>query len=216
MPREQVEQRLPIITERLPAFAQQAGGAQAPMLAAVHAMRVFEEHLPISRTGFVGLFGGIEWQWLTARALIDRDYEVSGRVLAVTDSPRSETPWTETTLHDPANGRCIARMLMLSRLLKESSRPAGKGHPRTMKTTSAYPPALRALMILWLSCAIGFIHGRSCGRSGARGAWSPGRRCHAIDLARGHGAFCRGGSASRTRDCRLALVPEQRCTGCDA
>ena len=121
VPRADVQRRLPIITECLPAFTQPAGIAQAPLSAAVHAMRVFEERLPVSRTGFVGLFGGIEWQWLDGPVLIDVDYEVGGRVLAVTDSPRSEMLWTETTLHDPAKGHCIARMLMLSRLLKGSS-----------------------------------------------------------------------------------------------
>ncbi|MBL0088972.1 MAG: hypothetical protein IPP44_20785 [Ideonella sp.] len=121
VPQADVERRLPIITECLPAFALPAGEALAPLSAAVHALRVFEERLPIARTGFVGLFGGIEWQWLNGPMVVGRAYEVSGRVLAVTDSPRSEMLWTETTLHDPANGLAIARMLMLSRLLKESS-----------------------------------------------------------------------------------------------
>jgi len=52
---------------------------------------------------------------------VDHPYEVRGRVVAVTDSPRSEMLWTETTVHDPVSGRDTARMLMLSRLLKESS-----------------------------------------------------------------------------------------------
>ena len=121
VPRSDVDRRLPIITECLPEFVSESAQAWAPLSAAVHALRVFEERLPIERTGFVGLFGGIEWQWLAGPMLVDRPYEVRGEVIAVTDSPRSEMLWTETVVHDPARGCDIARMLMLSRLLKESS-----------------------------------------------------------------------------------------------
>jgi hypothetical protein len=121
VPREDVERRLPILTERLPAFGLAGDQAEAPLSAAVHALRVFEERLPVARSGFVGLFGGIEWQWLNGPMRVERPYEVSGRVLAVTDSPRSEMLWTETVVRDPALGSEVARMLMLSRLLKQSS-----------------------------------------------------------------------------------------------
>jgi len=120
VPGEDVVRRLPIITEVLPAFTRPGSLAEAPLSAAVHAMRVFEERLPVERR-FVGLFGGIEWQWLHGPMRVERPYEVSGRVLAVTDSPRSEMLWTETVVRDPALGSEVARMLMLSRLLKQSS-----------------------------------------------------------------------------------------------
>jgi hypothetical protein len=121
VPHEDVQRRLPIITECLPAFSRAGEQAEAPLSAAVHALRVFEERLPVARSGFVGLFGGIEWQWLNGPMQVERPYEVSGRVLAVTDSPRSEMLWTETVVRDPARGHDVARMLMLSRLLKQSS-----------------------------------------------------------------------------------------------
>lgn len=121
VPRADVDRRLPIITECLPEFAPPSAQGWAPLSAAVHALRVFEERLPIAQTGFVGLFGGIEWQWLAGPMLVDRPYEVRGEVIAITDSPRSEMLWTETVVHDTALGCDVARMLMLSRLLKESS-----------------------------------------------------------------------------------------------
>lgn len=121
VPQDDVNRRLPIITECLPEFAPQTAPAWAPLSAAVHALRVFEQRLPIEQTGFVGLFGGIEWQWLAGPMRVDHAYEVRGEVVAITDSPRSEMLWTETTVHDPALGCDVARMLMLSRLLKESS-----------------------------------------------------------------------------------------------
>lgn len=121
VPREDVQRRLPILTECLPAFCRAGDLAEAPLSAAVHALRVFEDRLPVQRIGFVGLFGGIEWQWLNGPMHVEHPYEVSGRVLAVTDSPRSEMLWTETVVRDPALGCDVARMLMLSRLLKQSS-----------------------------------------------------------------------------------------------
>lgn len=50
-----------------------------------------------------------------------RDDQIHGRLLALGDSPRSEMLRTEITLHDPAAGTDVVRMLMLSRLLKASS-----------------------------------------------------------------------------------------------
>ena len=123
VPSDDVKRRLPIITEVLPAFHSSTDGGQtlAPLSAAVHAMRVFEERLPIARSGFVGLFGAIEWQWIHGPVWVDRPYEVSGRVVGVMESPRTEMLWTETALWEPDTGREVARMLMLSRLLKDSS-----------------------------------------------------------------------------------------------
>lgn len=124
VPRAEVERRRPLLTE-LPATPGPGADDVAPMAAAVHALRVFEERLPIARSGvgggFVGLFGGIEWQWLDGPLQIDHPYEVRGEVVAISDSPRSEMLWTETVAHDPARGVDAARMLMLSRLLKNSS-----------------------------------------------------------------------------------------------
>ena len=123
VPQADIARRLPFITERRSAFSQPNahGVCEVPLSAAVHTMRVFEAQLPVARSGFVGLFGAIEWQWLSGPMWADRTYEVSGTVLALGDSPRSEMLWTETTLHDPELRQDVARMLMLSRLLKDSS-----------------------------------------------------------------------------------------------
>jgi hypothetical protein len=123
VPSADIDRRLADITEPRPEFsaASHDGGRVAPLSAAVHAMRVFETQLPIATRGFVGLFGAIEWQYLDGPVFADRDYQVQGRVLAIGDSPRTEMLWTETRLHDPARGVDVARMLMLSRLLKATS-----------------------------------------------------------------------------------------------
>ncbi len=118
-----ITRRLTDITEPRPEFtdATRFGGCVAPLSAAVHALRVLESALPLAGGPFVGLFGAIEWQYLNGPVLADHDYTASGRVLAITDSPRSEMLWLASTLYDPATGTDVARMLMLSRLLKNSS-----------------------------------------------------------------------------------------------
>jgi hypothetical protein len=123
VPAADIDRRLPIITEPRPEFTDATGfdGRVLPLSAAVHAMRVIEQRLPLAAGEFVGLFGAIEWQYLHGPVFAERDYTVQGRVLAIGDSPRTEMLWTETTLHDPTLGIDVARMLMLSRLLKASS-----------------------------------------------------------------------------------------------
>ena len=121
-PAAAVVQRLALLTEPLPEHQAQAErAAELPLSTAIHAMRVHESHLPLNGPLGVGLFGAIEWQWLNGPMFAEHDYAVAMCVLATGTSPRSEMLWTETTLSDPATGQNVARMLMLSRLLKESS-----------------------------------------------------------------------------------------------
>lgn len=94
---------------------------EVPLSTAIHALRVYEPRLPIAAGAGIGMFGAIEWQWLHGPMHTERDYEVAAQVLAVGTSPKSEMLWTEATLSDPAQGRDVARMLLLSRLLKQSS-----------------------------------------------------------------------------------------------
>jgi hypothetical protein len=51
----------------------------------------------------------------------ERDYLVEGRVLALGESPKTEVAWYESTLREAADGRPVARLIMMSRLLKASS-----------------------------------------------------------------------------------------------
>jgi hypothetical protein len=102
-------------------LTEEVAADEVPLSTAIHALRVYEPRLPIALGTGVGLFGAIEWQWLNGPLRSERAYEVAARVLAVGTSPKSEMLWTEATLSDPADGREVARMLMLSRLLKQSS-----------------------------------------------------------------------------------------------
>lgn len=93
-----------------------------PVLAAnlvVDAFRAVEKDLVPIDGPFVGLYGAIEVSSLAGPILADTDYTVSGRILALGDSPKTETIWYEAELREA--GRPIARFLHMSRLLKASS-----------------------------------------------------------------------------------------------
>ena len=68
---------------------------------------------------FVGLYGGIEIGYLDGPVLEETDYESSSSVVGLGDSPKTEILWRESRLHK--DGRPIARMLKMDRLLKNSS-----------------------------------------------------------------------------------------------
>ena len=76
---------------------------------------------PRERGRYVGLFGAIELQLLAGPIFVEHDYVADGRVLALSDSPKTEMVWYESTLKEPSDGAPVARMIMLSRCLKASS-----------------------------------------------------------------------------------------------
>ncbi len=123
IPQADIDVRLAIITERRAEFsdARRFGHAVAPLSAAVHAMRVFENALPLANSNFVGMFGAIDWQFLNGPVFADHAYLVDGCVLAIGESRKTEMLWYECTLRDTTTDQEIARMLMLSRLLKSTS-----------------------------------------------------------------------------------------------
>ncbi len=69
----------------------------------------------------VGLFGAIEVQHLNGPLFVETDYLARGRVLAVSETPKTEFFWYESTLTDPVEGTDIASMLMMLRFMKASS-----------------------------------------------------------------------------------------------
>lgn len=72
----------------------------------------------------VGLFGAIEIGFEQGPFLMNRDYHLESRVVCVGQSPKTEYVWYETDAFD-AKGQRIARLLMQSRAMKDSS-PAYK------------------------------------------------------------------------------------------
>ncbi|WP_411287896.1 hypothetical protein [Phenylobacterium sp.] len=115
--------RLQGITEPLPEYREAAiwGERVAAPAVAIDALRAVEGPLFRAKAGFVGMFGAIEVQHLGAPIFLDHDYLVDGRLVALGSSPKTEMAWYESTLKDAADCRPVARLLMLTRLLKASS-----------------------------------------------------------------------------------------------
>jgi hypothetical protein len=74
----------------------------------------------IGTTGGVGLFGAIEVAHHNGPVYQDRSYSVSARVVAVSESPKTESMWFDSSAHDDA-GRLIVTQRMMLRFMKDSS-----------------------------------------------------------------------------------------------
>jgi hypothetical protein len=72
---------------------------------------------------FVGLYGAIEIRHHKGPLLLNTDYTITGHVLDVSDSPKTEVLWytTEARKADDPTGEPVASLTMMTRLLKDSS-----------------------------------------------------------------------------------------------
>jgi hypothetical protein len=121
--RAQLDERLALITEPMDEYdgRNRWGRAVLPPSLLVRAMRVVEPTLLARPEPVVGLFGAIEVQHLHGPAFVDTDYLVHGRLIAVSDTPKTEYCWYEAMLTDAAGGTQVASMLMMLRFMKASS-----------------------------------------------------------------------------------------------
>ena len=121
--REQTEHRAAVATERMPSYydASVWGEVVAAPALAIDALRVVEKPLFQVEGAYVGMFGAIDLQWLDGPVFVQHDYRADGRVLALSESPKTEVVWYESTLKDASDNRPVARMVMMTRLLKASS-----------------------------------------------------------------------------------------------
>jgi hypothetical protein len=68
----------------------------------------------------VGLFGAIEIAFLAGPVLLDRAYRVTGEVVALSQTPKTEVLWFDSLARD-SGGQPVAAMRMMLRQLKASS-----------------------------------------------------------------------------------------------
>lgn len=114
-----VDQRLEVITEPLEVYRRDP--AFLPPSLVVRIMRPAESSiLPRHKDIGVGLFGAIEIQHINGPVLAETDYQVTAKVLAVSETPKTEYLWYESTLSD-TDGNAVAAMLMMLRFMKASS-----------------------------------------------------------------------------------------------
>lgn len=112
--------RLEAITEPLGWYtgASLWGGAIVNPGLLVHLMVQVQRRIALPADA-VGLYGAIEVRHLAGPVFADRDYEVSGRVVAVGQTPKTEYLWYETAMREGAKE--VASMLMMLRFMKASS-----------------------------------------------------------------------------------------------
>jgi hypothetical protein len=114
--RAALDRRVEAITEPMDIYKD---GVLPPSVAC-QLMRGVENTL-FSRTGVVGLFGAIELQTLAGPLLAEKDYVARGRILALTESPKTENVWYQSWVKDAATGEDAGWMIMYLRFLKGSS-----------------------------------------------------------------------------------------------
>lgn len=120
---ERQRQRMAVITEPLDWYVGDSpwGGPIAmptSMVQALYAKSVAT--LRGQMGGAVGLFGAIELRNINGPVRVGTPYTVTGHVVAVGQSPKTEYMWFETGMDDAAGTR-IAEMRMLLRWMKASS-----------------------------------------------------------------------------------------------
>lgn len=70
---------------------------------------------------FVGMYGAIEVRSLDGPMFLETEYEVTGHVLAVSESPKTEVLWYRTQARPAGRPEVVAELTMMTRLLKDSS-----------------------------------------------------------------------------------------------
>jgi hypothetical protein len=116
-------ERMKVITDPLEWYTKPSpwGGAIATPAAMVHLLYtqpIASLHGKLGQA--VGLFGAIELRNISGPVLVERPYRVSGSIVSLGQSPKTEFMWFETAV-DEAPGRRIAEMRMLLRFMKASS-----------------------------------------------------------------------------------------------
>ena len=74
----------------------------------------------------LGLFLDLEVRMVNGPIFAEQDYVLRRSVVGLSESKRTESYWTETTITDPASGDLVAVVLLHQGVFKESF----EGYPR--------------------------------------------------------------------------------------
>ncbi|HEY3799732.1 MAG TPA: hypothetical protein VGL58_15385 [Caulobacteraceae bacterium] len=118
---EAVERRLSHITEHLKEY-----DGDKSILAPSMVVGLFRGHAQekLYKTDgpAVGLFGAIELQSINGPVRADTPYKLRAKVLALSESPKTENVWYRAWAADPETGKDVTSMLMYLRYMKASSK----------------------------------------------------------------------------------------------
>jgi hypothetical protein len=95
------------------------GGQVIPMEMISVLAQKFAPRWPV-RSPAIGLFLDLEIRLLAGPVLVDHDYRVQREIVGLSQSRRTESYWTRTTLSDPASDRAVAVVLLHQGVFKES------------------------------------------------------------------------------------------------
>jgi len=121
--KDAMTERMKVITEPLEWYTKPSpwGGAiatPATMVQLLYSQSIATLRSKLGRA--VGLFGAIELRNINGPVLVEHPYRVTGSIVALGQSPKTEYMWFETALEEKA-GKRIAEMRMLLRFMKASS-----------------------------------------------------------------------------------------------
>jgi hypothetical protein len=121
--KDAMTERMKVITEPLEWYTKPSpwGGAiatPATMVQLLYSQSIATLRSKLGRA--VGLFGAIELRNINGPVLVEHPYRVTGSIVALGQSPKTEYMWFETALDEKA-GKRIAEMRMLLRFMKASS-----------------------------------------------------------------------------------------------
>ncbi len=116
-----LERRLENITERLPVYEGDKAVLPPSMAVALYRGSA-QEKLYKTDGPAVGLFGAIELQSIKGPIRADTPYKVRAKILALSESPKTENVWYRAWAADPETGEDLHSMLMYLRYMKASSK----------------------------------------------------------------------------------------------
>jgi hypothetical protein len=117
------QERMAVITEPLDWYVGESPWGGPVAMPSTMVQMLYAQSVATLRSNIghaVGLFGAIELRTINGPAFVEADYTVTGHVVAVGQSPKTEYMWFETAMDD-SSGKRIAEMRMLLRWMKASS-----------------------------------------------------------------------------------------------
>ncbi len=117
------ERILGVITEPLGAYRGDGpwDGEVVPMSHTIHSIIGLQRELAGRSIEATGLYGALEIQYQGGPLLAERDYLARAKVVALTESPKTENMWWTVTYSDPATGSDVVTVLQYLRFMKASS-----------------------------------------------------------------------------------------------